>query len=386
MEHLRELDDVAYVRFASVYRNFREAKDFEAVLGELSSDEEAAARHDAQMIFRILEDQFAQTIQTGQGRRPALHAARAGARPRAGWAAPGPIRPSARVVVKDGVIVGRGWTQPGGRPHAETEALARGRGGARRHALCHAGAVLASRQDAALRRCRDRGRHRPRRLGDRGSQSGSGRAGPCAGCAPPASRSTSGRAPRKRAHDHAGHFRRIRDRRPHVILKLAVSADGKIGAAGRRPVVITGEAAQDPRASAPRAERRDPGRHRHRAGGRSALTCRLPGMEARSPVRVVLDRALRIRRHQQAGAFGAAGAAMGDGFGNRRGAGGHEAWRGRRADDPRRHWPARASIRPWCCRRSRKGHHAADGGRRRAGGVFFRRRRSRRRSLAVARP
>src|SRR5919202_3535647 len=41
MEHLRELDDVAYVRFASVYRNFREAKDFHAVLGELSSDEES---------------------------------------------------------------------------------------------------------------------------------------------------------------------------------------------------------------------------------------------------------------------------------------------------------------------------------------------------------
>src|SRR5215471_11415857 len=40
MAHLRELDDVAYVRFASVYRNFREAKDFEAVLGELSGDEE----------------------------------------------------------------------------------------------------------------------------------------------------------------------------------------------------------------------------------------------------------------------------------------------------------------------------------------------------------
>ena len=29
------------------------------------------------------------------------------------------------VIVKDGVIVGRGWTQPGGRPHAETEALVR---------------------------------------------------------------------------------------------------------------------------------------------------------------------------------------------------------------------------------------------------------------------
>jgi transcriptional repressor NrdR len=41
MEHLRKLDDVAYVRFASVYRNFREAKDFEAVLGELSGEDEA---------------------------------------------------------------------------------------------------------------------------------------------------------------------------------------------------------------------------------------------------------------------------------------------------------------------------------------------------------
>jgi transcriptional repressor NrdR len=40
MSHLRALDDVAYVRFASVYRNFREAKDFEAVLGELSGDED----------------------------------------------------------------------------------------------------------------------------------------------------------------------------------------------------------------------------------------------------------------------------------------------------------------------------------------------------------
>ena len=38
MEALRALDDVAYVRFASVYRNFREAKDFEAVLDELSED------------------------------------------------------------------------------------------------------------------------------------------------------------------------------------------------------------------------------------------------------------------------------------------------------------------------------------------------------------
>ena len=35
MTHLRELDDVAYVRFASVYKNFRETKDFENLIGEL---------------------------------------------------------------------------------------------------------------------------------------------------------------------------------------------------------------------------------------------------------------------------------------------------------------------------------------------------------------
>ena len=93
---------------------------------------------------------------------------------------------------------------------------------------------------------------------------------------------------------HAGHIRRMREGRPHVTLKLAVSADGKVGLAGRRPVAITGEAV---RARV----------HLMRAmsdailigiGTRladdPALTCRLPGMEARSPVRVVLDRHLRL--------------------------------------------------------------------------------------------
>jgi len=39
MDHLANLDKVAYVRFASVYRNFREAKDFEEFVGQLSDDE-----------------------------------------------------------------------------------------------------------------------------------------------------------------------------------------------------------------------------------------------------------------------------------------------------------------------------------------------------------
>jgi diaminohydroxyphosphoribosylaminopyrimidine deaminase/5-amino-6-(5-phosphoribosylamino)uracil reductase len=96
------------------------------------------------------------------------------------------------------------------------------------------------------------------------------------------------------ARDHAGHFRRVRDKRPHVILKLAVSADDKIAAAGHKPVAVSGEPAK-PRMHLLRAQcdailvgigtvrSDDP-----------LLTCRLPGMEARSPVRLVLDRALRI--------------------------------------------------------------------------------------------
>ncbi len=38
MQALSSLDKVAYVRFASVYKNFREAKDFEAFVGELSGE------------------------------------------------------------------------------------------------------------------------------------------------------------------------------------------------------------------------------------------------------------------------------------------------------------------------------------------------------------
>jgi transcriptional repressor NrdR len=38
MEGLRGLDEVAYVRFASVYRNFKDSEDFKTALGELSSE------------------------------------------------------------------------------------------------------------------------------------------------------------------------------------------------------------------------------------------------------------------------------------------------------------------------------------------------------------
>ena len=47
MEGLKGLDDVAYVRFASVYRNFREARDFNAIVGELEAEPEPTRRRGA---------------------------------------------------------------------------------------------------------------------------------------------------------------------------------------------------------------------------------------------------------------------------------------------------------------------------------------------------
>ena len=180
MEHLRQLDDVAYVRFASVYRNFREAKDFETVLGELSGDDDRPAQY-TKMIFRILEDQYARKIQSS--RKPTIQrfmqlALTLGRR---GQGRTWPNPAVGAVIVKDGVIVGRGWTQAGGRPHAEVEALRRA-GDAARGATLYVTLEPCShhRQVAALRRCGDRRRHRARGVGDRGSQSGSGGAGPCA--------------------------------------------------------------------------------------------------------------------------------------------------------------------------------------------------------------
>jgi diaminohydroxyphosphoribosylaminopyrimidine deaminase/5-amino-6-(5-phosphoribosylamino)uracil reductase len=94
--------------------------------------------------------------------------------------------------------------------------------------------------------------------------------------------------------DHAGHILRMRERRPHVMLKLAISADGKAAGAGGKPVAITGEAVRE-RVHLLRAQSDaimvgigtvladDP-----------MLTCRLPGMAKYSPVRIVADSMLRL--------------------------------------------------------------------------------------------
>jgi len=192
------------------------------------------------------------------------------------------------------VVLGRGWTQPGGRPHAEVEALARAGAAAR-------GAILYT----TLEPCSHFGKTPP--CADAIIAAGIARVvsaldDPNPEIAGEGYRRllakgiavVTGVGAEEARRAHAGHVRRMREGRPQVMLKLAVSVDSKAGLSGRRPAAITGELAR---------ERVHYLRAMHDAlliGVGTALaddpllTCRLPGMGRRSPVRVVLDSELRL--------------------------------------------------------------------------------------------
>lgn len=193
------------------------------------------------------------------------------------------------VLIKGGRVLSRGWTQPGGRPHAEREALARAGAGAR-------GATAY----VSLEPCAHEG--------ETGSCAKAlvraGVAAVVAAVSDPDPR-TSGRGlailreagisvrtgvleSRAQALNQ-GFFFKICEQRPLVTLKMAMSLDGKIATASRHSRWITGDAAR---------------RHGHMlrarhdailVGHRTAeaddpdLRCRLAGLEGRSPVRVVLS-------------------------------------------------------------------------------------------------
>lgn len=203
------------------------------------------------------------------------------------------------IIVKDGVILGRGWTQPGGRPHAETEALRRA-GAAARGATVY----------VTLEPC-----------------SHHGETGPCAdaliaaGVArvvvaisdPDARVSGQGLA---RLQDagvvvetgllaeaatalNQGFLLRISSGRPMVTLKIAESLDGRIAAHNGDSQWITGE---DARAAGHGL------RATHDAvavGNGTALTddphltCRLPGLHVRTPVRIIFDSRLQLSLTRQ---------------------------------------------------------------------------------------
>ncbi len=197
------------------------------------------------------------------------------------------------VLVKDGRVVGRGWTQPGGRPHAETEALARAGDLARgatayvtlepcsHHgrtppccdALLRAGitrAVVAMR-DPDLR-VDGRGLARLRAAGVAVSEGIGG---------------AEARAMQ------AGFLRRIGAGLPLVTLKLASTLDGRIATAAGESRWITGAESRR-QVHALRA------RHDAVLVGSGTvladdpeLTCRIPGMERAPMLRVIADARLR---------------------------------------------------------------------------------------------
>lgn len=198
------------------------------------------------------------------------------------------------VVTPSGEIVGRAWTAPGGRPHAEATALERAGAKAEGSSVyvtlepcAHAGGRGLPCSDVIVAtgvkrvviglpdpdpRTAGRGIARLKAAGIEVEQ------GVLAAAA---------------ASVTLGHLMRVTEGRPAVTLKLAVGADGRMPKGDGAPVWITGP---DARAHGHLLRAMNDailvGRGTVNADD-PTLTCRLPGMSCRSPVRVVLDRRLR---------------------------------------------------------------------------------------------
>jgi len=222
-------------------------------------------------------------------------AALALARRNLGLTAPNPC--VGALVVSDGVVVGRGVTQPGGRPHAERVALAQAGARAR-------GATIYITLEPCARRSR---------TGDGPACTdailAAGIARVVFAAADPSPFAAGEGEKRLRARGltvqagvlagearrlNRGHVLRVTGHRPAVLLKMAATQDGFAATADRRPLSITAEQARS---------------HTHMLRAQAdaimigigtaladdpQLTCRLPGLRDRSPIRVVLDRELRL--------------------------------------------------------------------------------------------
>ncbi|WP_421913480.1 bifunctional diaminohydroxyphosphoribosylaminopyrimidine deaminase/5-amino-6-(5-phosphoribosylamino)uracil reductase RibD [Mesorhizobium sp.] len=192
------------------------------------------------------------------------------------------------------MIVGTGVTAVGGRPHAETEALAEA-GELARGATAY----------VTLEPCAHHGRTPP--CANALVSAGIGRV---VGAASDPDPRVSGKGyailraagvevvekvlAAEASEQMAGYLIRSLKKRPEVILKLALSSNGKIGVRGAGQVAITGDVA-----------RREVYMLRAEVDGilvgvgtaledDPALTVRLPGLENRSPARIVLDRQIRL--------------------------------------------------------------------------------------------
>lgn len=198
------------------------------------------------------------------------------------------------VLIRNGNVVGRGWTQPGGRPHAETEALSRA--GSQAH-----GATAY----VTLEPCSHHGRTAPcsqalidakisRLVVAVGDPDPRVNGGGIAALRDAGITVDVGLCEAAAREVNAGFFKKLKEARPFVTLKCASSVDARIATRSGDSQWITGDAA------------RDAGhliRATHDAvlvGSLTALrdnpslTCRLPGMETGSPVRIVLDGRMQL--------------------------------------------------------------------------------------------
>ena len=198
------------------------------------------------------------------------------------------------IVSKDGHIVGRGWTAPGGRPHAETIALNQA-GKAARGATAYvslepcahygktppcADALIAARVARVVGAVRDPD---PRTSGqgfEKLKQAGI--------------EVIEGVLADEAKALNEGFFKRVTLGRPLIALKIAQSADGKVTNGPGKDKWITGERAR-------RHGQRLRAQHDAIMVGIGtvladdpALTCRISGLEDRSPIRIVLDSKLRL--------------------------------------------------------------------------------------------
>jgi len=197
------------------------------------------------------------------------------------------------VLVRDGRVIGRGWTQPGGRPHAETVALAA------------AGDAKGATAYVSLEPCSHHGKTPP--CAEALVGAGVTRVVSALEDPDPRVSGTGHRLLRDAGIDvevgvcaeealalNRGFFKTVAEHLPMVTLKTAISTDGRIATESGESQWITGEAA---RADAHRL------RAEHDAiviasatalADDPVLTCRLPGMADRSPIRILLDAHLRV--------------------------------------------------------------------------------------------
>lgn len=194
------------------------------------------------------------------------------------------------ILVRDEIVVGRGWTATGGRPHAEAAALAQA-GDAARGATAY----------VTLEPCAHRSERGPACC-DLLAHAGVARV--VAGVEDPDPRTAGeGLARLRRAGvatdllsspaaqaSLAGYLARAAHARPHVTMKIAMSLDGCIATAGGESQWITGpQARAHVHAQRARADAILVGGSTWRAD-RPRLDVRLPGLEHHAPQRIVLTR------------------------------------------------------------------------------------------------